>query len=486
MKEIMCSGASQQDPYATFTIGSLFALILMSNHICITKAVGYNSKYTILLPAAFKDDQQNNITDLSLLYKNVPEDVFKQWIKYIDHEISLPFLHHDVEVSRHSGVHQYLHYSTKYYMNALFKLSFALIKHCPKEIFAVIKGHADQTHLTSPCESLLFKTHFKSKTTWSITVHRLFNINITIWHGYTKFSDHCEDSSIRLYEYHRADLTSLMEYFCGYVLYQSVYTEKSKGTILVIANSAHLTELIATYQVHLRGNAQKLKQDNFNTPIDWSITSQHDMYAIYIINGKVDYIWYYRAPLRNIYLSSREFDELDLCIEEFKCEAGCAHYVLYHGLIPYNLAKTSSVIAECESSSNGCSKQIVLLNVYMTLVLSTTIWSTGVTLYVGKCHNRKLSAYIPWQYDNDRIIAIGQRHTFTHSTHNAALYIQKVDTSDDHSVQLTISQFQYAGRNSHIKADMVKDIDISRKYGLHKRQLMDKGELFPIGNVCLI
>ena len=191
--------------------------------------------------------------------------------------------------------------------------------------------------LTTPCHSIYFLSWKPSDIYWHIYVHASFMLNITIEEGYVPYSLHCQLHFISVYD--GAGWSRELDYFCGKIMYESIYTEYNRASVSIISRATmtlYPVFLSARYTSHIRRSAYK-----YIYPC-----SERDIRGIpavvWFFKNWLYYVWY--LSNKAYYASSYFFYELAIAhwkvyIERLVCEPKHAITHIYPGLLPFRWSK---------------------------------------------------------------------------------------------------------------------------------------------------
>ena len=153
--------------------------------------------------------------------------------------------------------------------------------------------------ITSVCHSFYFETLRTCDKKWTFEPAHMFSVNMTILTAYVAYSDKCDSSYIGMYESTLGGQMTILDYFCGHVYMESIY---SNYTVMLqmkssMINTAHAPFLKAIYQVMAYNSAWK----TFTTVSFVRSSSQPDYKPSFVFfnSGNFNYVWY----LSNIILT---------------------------------------------------------------------------------------------------------------------------------------------------------------------------------------
>ena len=129
--------------------------------------------------------------------------------------------------------------------------------------------------LTTPCHYFMFQTQHVTENVWTITVHKSFMINVTIAKAFVPYSRNCKNNYLTVSHcINKMEVKdgarertkhNHSEYYCGHTHNEAVYSEENKVVLTLkvsVENVAHITQLVAFYQVHIVGWAYR-----YSTPL---------------------------------------------------------------------------------------------------------------------------------------------------------------------------------------------------------------------------
>ena len=216
-------------------------------------------------------------------------------------------------------------------------------------------------NLQSPCGSINIESLEASKT-WYIQVPDNYIVNITLKEAYTKYSDACSDTNIAVF--HGISIGHrLIAEFCGYVLFETMYTLENTGVIHMITHwySGYLR---ADFQVGLNGLAFRFNGTIFNSPNYWNITAPNKPLWVYYLYNVLQYMWYYTPPSPNHFYQKvnvpapddspptqhigMQYKPLSLFITTFACRNQHSFITLANGVLPLQLLSQHPKSLRCK------------------------------------------------------------------------------------------------------------------------------------------
>ena len=236
----------------------------------------------------------------------------------------------------------------------------------------------NQTVYMSACGKLgTYSLAGSNGSTWYITVHKSFMLNITIHEAYTLYSDDCSGHWIDIYEGHSATEIARIERLCGYEYHNIIFTKGHKGMIAMNKTEKY-SYLMASYQIHAHGYAYKFMGPNISLVhySSWNITTPHPLTLAYYLHNQYYCVWYYTMPVisldeekgiksiswidsdnRKIYYSDRIVytnQSVYVLVHQFTCISEKSRLKIYEGLIPMNeiFVKPSKHLAKCNVTEN--------------------------------------------------------------------------------------------------------------------------------------
>ena len=132
---------------------------------------------------------------------------------------------------------------TDVYSGTLHSLSNELTKLAQINVCITFKINEQSS---SPCGTISVMSKMEETTTWIMSVNKIFMINITIEKAYVKYTDHCDPDYVAMFEGNTVANAKRLGYFCGHVLYESVYTKNNIGMLYVqttVYNHVHITSI---------------------------------------------------------------------------------------------------------------------------------------------------------------------------------------------------------------------------------------------------
>ena len=145
-----------------------------------------------------------------------------------------------------------------------------------------------------PCGSIQYTSWDLRKEVqqiWKINVHVSLMLNITILQAYVPYSVNCSSNNIAVYDGLGVHRESHIDFFCGMIKYESIYSKQNKATIQLQYNAsilAHTVILVSTYTVLFSGQARKC----LNTSIPQNIFSNVvPSFSLYVQERQF-YFWY--------------------------------------------------------------------------------------------------------------------------------------------------------------------------------------------------
>jgi hypothetical protein len=301
-------------------------------------------------------------------------------------------------------------------------------------------------------------------------------LNVTIKNAYVDYTYLCLESKIVISEGDTIREDTELEYFCGHVLLESVYTRRSKGTLLINAMLSHQVSLLATYQVHAQGYAHKFVNTDFNSPTKWTIlqAGKEDVKpsVVHFVSGHLFYLWYFsRATMRKYMRGSKHCPSLienqhlqnrpnylrqrfvELQITSFTCSLGSGYLSVHRALLPVHLLTSSSEHADgvrCDRKGRQAAFLAPRGHHYHTVLLSINVWEDRVKV----------------------LIAFAMKGVPGTSFHKEIMesdnYTKHIDDADFQSlfffncnrkqIRITFTHFKYFGRKHTVQSHLVHRI----------------------------
>ena len=204
--------------------------------------------------------------------------------------------------------------------------------------------------LTSFCHTMYFHSSVPSAKQWRIHVHKSLMINITIEEAYVPYNTNCSLHNIEVYDGHIANESQLMDYFCGKISQESVYTKSNKALLAIKSNTSMLVYQVfitARYTTHIKGSAYKF----FNSCLPVHMTATVPPKSAFFFQMRLYYIWYlcnevlYRNTMEYYpysTIAAADFDSYSSAmvswtvqVHTFECEQNSTEVQVYPGLLPF-------------------------------------------------------------------------------------------------------------------------------------------------------
>ena len=373
-----------------------FFVIALSTELCASKEMQRNSSnislngYNQTIKHLHEDDQNLNMK--------------KTWLLYM-----LTSLKESTLYLKQRG----------YDINNLKQMKFELVQ----RVFAYkmckhSKDKASNLNLHTPCSYVYFNSWTPTSRSWSISVHQLFMINITIYKSFVPYSDSCSPHNVQIHEGHNLNNDSLIELFCGHTYMESVYTRYNKGLLHITFDTIVIYSAVtlhAGYQIHDQGVAYRYHMDDTHLPLGSIVniqTSLNLQHTVTTIN-----IWYLSNQVYSSLKESGHDPELwnrQLCLEKgkckrmrnenplithvqqdiltYRCSQNSSHIEIFHGMLSYYLIKWK-LQPYATVYCNTLPHTILHHGMYFTVVLQ---WSTvDLTTFINMNFNFKLETEIP-------------------------------------------------------------------------------------------
>ena len=257
-------------------------------------------------------------------------------------------------------------------------------------------SHVDSI-LTPPCYSVHFTSWHPSARVWYIGIPRVFMINITILHAYVPFSARCHLHAISVYNGHDETNNNLMDYFCGTLKYESVYSKLSKAMItlnVTMAMKIDAAYLKAQYASLIQGQAYKFI--NPSCILHGIKTKIQPSFALYI-SQKLHYFWYLSNKVFHYHglkqpnpTRLKPFDLFGsyllhqyIDVNESMCSSKHVSLDVFAGLLPFYWWQwRSKPYATLNCSSTNKTRVDIAFHMHATLVLTLDPWAEEHELHM--------------------------------------------------------------------------------------------------------
>lgn len=238
--------------------------------------------------------------------------------------------------------------------------------------------------MTSPCQLISFQSRMPVRRQWMITVHTAFAINITIYKAYLPFSNHCGRNSLVI---HEGRDNFPIQWFCGNVAMESVFTAHHKGLIYFNSKSLETTMMTTSYQVSGKGLAYKVTAlvGGFLPTMNISRRTPFPNVRIYIM-AHIEYFWYLVSAL-HVAPTEASLRLNSVRILSLNCYSVSTSLSVYPGLLSWYLARwTASPVKTVKCNTSKEENVHIISHMFGTVILKVPVSNYGVqlTMVMGK------------------------------------------------------------------------------------------------------
>ena len=328
-----------------------------------------------------------------------------------------------------------------------------------------------------PCGNVRSEIYTKGTYQWTISVHKYFSINITIWKAFVRYSDYCNTDRIILFEGNEVKEINKVGEFCGHVLLEPLYTKGNTGILLLhCINTLHGVKIDSSYEIIEKFSAYRYNGSSFTECYRiWNITTTRSPLWVYFMTRLVDYMWHYSSPSydshhRTSVIGNQlniRYPSVYVVIVKLNCRDKKTNLRISPGLLPYIWSTLQHINTYC----NATDHLIPFVNHrYMTLLFRINPFDTALVFNMKfqvklNQDGKNLTTLSPLYSPTSNI---HKRHDLVHPFPMLTIFGHIMPTeahSFRHSFQF--NKFNYEGFYRNLPEDHVYEIDamnVQRKF----------------------
>ena len=261
--------------------------------------------------------------------------------------------------------------------------------------------------LYAPCHLLLFQAQHLCECVWTITVHKYFMINVTVSKAFVPYTRNCKHNYLtfaqnihgRGFTFNKWEqiMENYSDNYCGHIYNEVVYSEENNLVMMLkvsVENVAHFTQLLAFYQIHIVGWANRYNAPIYKLHYNYLSPKYPSQYLF--IDGQFTIVYYLT---NNIIDDSLVYPQVK--IHTLECDYMSAWIEIFPGLLSQYMRKwvvNPHKVFHCNIIYVDHVVMHMIFHMYTTMAVTSSVYdkSTTVSLQfhaglvknLTKCHSK--------------------------------------------------------------------------------------------------
>ena len=286
-------------------------------------------------------------------------------------------------------------------LSGLIELYHRLVLNLPCLNNHQLQGHSHQVYrngdFKAPCSSFMFSSLVPTTKVWTITVHSMFMINITIEKAFVPYTDGCKsDNYVLVNSWHGSRFCPAcgfyIAHFCGHVHMESVYSRRNTASIKIQADiqiAQHPTSIKLVYAVAKLGSAFISSVDNhYSSSLTENIRANIAPRHIIFTKTFLHYIWYFNNDIGYVNAERPQFIYHSINISYSSCGTPWTEISVYPGILSLYMMQWQIVpVTRVGCNIIGTTTINTDFHMYATLCAKVSHLDTHVNFAIHISHN---------------------------------------------------------------------------------------------------